>query len=133
VLVLLDVEASAVKEFWVLSIKAGPQLCHHGVCRQGCLPSRCLLSRRVLDFAIKVGVIEVGCGLCCQGGCGFPADGKAWRWWQGLEVAGRSGMEVVDRAVNTVCHQRVCYQRGLWVVLSRRVLVPYRRQGLEVG
>jgi hypothetical protein len=46
------------------------RVCHQAVCAiKPCtstsrMPSRCLLSRRVLDLTIKVGIIEVDSGLC---------------------------------------------------------------------
>jgi hypothetical protein len=40
--------------------------------------------------AVKVGVIKMDPGLCCQGGCGFSAGSKVWKWQQGPEAAARS-------------------------------------------
>jgi hypothetical protein len=73
VLVLLAFEAVTVKEFWVLAVKAGPQLCHHGwfwILLSRWMSSRWILSCVIKASASSLQVIRYGFALYHAGWSG---------------------------------------------------------------
>jgi len=79
-------------------------VCHQPVCHQRlastCLPSRWVSSRQGLKVARRR----------LEAAAGSRDSEKVWKQQGVLEAAGKSRMEAVDHAINTVCHEGVCHQ-----------------------